>query len=226
MQILDPLNKDKVFVIFDFDKTISKHDSYISFLMLALRSRPWRIFFSLHLPFMALFYVFGFLNNSSLKQIFLKAILRGAQRTAVSDLCDLFVSKLLTSGLHADALRTIKRHQDQGHFLILATASFDFYIEPVAKKLGFEQTICTKSEWIGDRLSGRISGKNCHGEIKRDVVALFLSEKNIAKYIIAYTDHYSDLPILLLSDEGYLVNPDRLTRSKLVSYNFHIVTWR
>jgi HAD superfamily hydrolase (TIGR01490 family) len=219
-------NYHNTFVIFDFDKTISKYDSYIMFLLFALRNRPWRIFFCLHLPIMVLAFALGMLSNSRLKGIFLKAILGGLQKKALINFSELFVNRLYSSGLRADALKTIKEYQAQGHYMILASASFDFYLVPLAHKLHFDEVICTKAEWLEGRLSGRICGENCHGEAKRNAIISFLSEKETAKYLITYTDHYSDLPLLLMSDESYLVNPDRVTLAKLASYDFHVVNWR
>jgi HAD superfamily hydrolase (TIGR01490 family) len=215
-----------IYVVFDFDKTITKYDTYIRFLMVALWSRPWRICYCLHLPGIVLLHFLGFLSNTELKQIFLKAISGGMERSAISCLVDHFIDMLFTSGLYADALKIIHKHRSEKHSLILASAGFDFYIEPIAKKLGFDTVICTKAEWNDDKLTGRTAGENCFGEAKCNAVFSYLSEKITPYHVIAYTDNYSDVPLLLLSDEPYLVNPTLLTRYKTASRHFPIVIWR
>ncbi len=66
--------------------------------------------------------------------------------------------------------------------------------------------ICTAMEW---RSNGTLSGPNCYGDAKR---AAFWSRVGIARdqlYLIAYSDHHADLPILTDADRAVAVNPTR-----------------
>ncbi len=200
----------RVVALMDLDGTITKRDTYIPFLVGFLLSYPARLWRVGSLPFAVVLHGLGLRDNAWLKAHFLAAVLGGAPRSEIDPWAAVFVERVVARGLRRKALSVIEHHRAAGHELVLATASLDLYVERLAKRLGFDMVVCTAAEWRSNgTLSGRIDGPNCYGDAKR---AAFWSRVATARdqlYLIAYSDHHADLPILTEADRAVAVNPTR-----------------
>lgn len=213
--------------IFDLDKTITRYDTYVHFLLSILRKKPLRAFRCIHLPISVLVFKLGLRSNSWLKETFLTAFAHGLDRHEIRTISESFTTKVLTSGVYAEALRQIAQHRANGDRLILASASFNLYIDQLAEKLQFDDVLCTQAEWNEhDRLSGRIDGKNCYGKNKLNAVEKHLSSIENKGQITLYSDHDSDLPVFLLSDIRVAINPNNRLEAIAESHNISIVRWQ
>jgi HAD superfamily phosphoserine phosphatase-like hydrolase len=72
--------------------------------------------------------------------------------------------------LRPAALERIEWHRAQGHVLVLASASVDFYVEPLARALRFDHVVCTRPAVVagasGERCDGTLAGEDCTGAAK------------------------------------------------------------
>jgi HAD superfamily hydrolase (TIGR01490 family) len=116
-------------------------------------------------------------------------------------------------------VQTVQDHLKTGDRVILVTASFDIYVEKLAKRLGIPNVVCTRAEVRDGILTGRILGKNCHGTEKVERLETLLAPAEWAISIL-YTDHHSDLPLLKRVSHGVLVNPGARTRALLKRHAF------
>jgi HAD superfamily hydrolase (TIGR01490 family) len=149
-------------------------------------------------------------DNSWLKQTFLQAVTGGAERAEIHEWVQGFVERILAKEVRPGARDTIRRHKGAGHHLIMVTASLDFYVEELGKRLGFDTVICTRSAWdAGERLTGYLDGDNCYGAVKLELVNEYFRQKRSHSqwYTLGYSDHHSDLPLLSWVDEAIAVNP-------------------
>ena len=85
---------------------------------------------------------------------------------------------------------------------VIISASPDFLLRPVCKKLGVS-LIATKV----DSSTGKIDGINCYGNIK---VERFYHEYPDAKIEEFYTDSKSDLPLAEKAERAFLVKKDTI----------------
>ena len=69
----------------------------------------------------------------------------------------------IAQGSFRDALAAIRRHRDGGHYLVLMSASVDFYVPEFGRQLGFDHVISTEVRWDGDRLDGTLTSPNRRG---------------------------------------------------------------
>lgn len=213
--------------IFDLDKTITRYDTYVHFLLSILRRKPLRTFRCIHLPIAVLMFKFGARSNSWLKETFLTAFAGGLNRDEIRSISESFTSKVLASGVYSEALGQIAQHRSNGDRLILASASFNFYIDLLGEKLQFDDVLCTQAQWNKrDQLSGRIDGKNCYGENKLNAVEKHLSSIGHKGQITLYSDHDSDLPVFLLSDIRVAINPNSRLEAIAEFHNISIVRWQ
>jgi len=196
--------------IFDLDGTIARGDTFLRFLGFVLRRRPRRLARCAGLPGMVLGAGLGAVSRDDAKQRLLKAIVGGCTHAVIENLAVAFVRKCRTTMLKSPALDRIAWHRSQGHRLILATASLDLYANTLGEALGFDDIVCTRAVYDGDLVSGGLQGGNLHGEAKVAAIrALPAFNTPTAPFVFAYTDHHSDLPLLLFADRGVAVDPTR-----------------
>ena len=108
-----------------------------------------------------------------------------------------FVRDKIAQGCFRDALAAIRRHRDGGHYLVLMSASVDFYVPEFGRQLGFDQVISTEVRWDGDRLDGTLTSPNRRGKEKARCLRGLLDERP-DKDNYAYGNSASDLPHMRL----------------------------
>lgn len=212
-------------VVFDLDYTITRNDTFLTFLVFVLLRRPTRWLPALLLPFYYAWHKAGRRDNQWLKERFLGCVASGLSRTAVQDYCDALLPRIMKRDVRHEAAEALRRHRARGDFLVLASASFDFYVARLAAELGFSDAVCTLAEWGSDgRLTGRIDGRNCYGQEKLRRLEAIVGTRNFDSRVV-YTDHHSDLPICQWADAIRLVQPtDRLLRA-LEGQDYLVLDW-
>jgi len=225
-QVADGETQLKVAAVFDLDRTVTRKDTFLPFLFIALRERPYRVFHSVLLPFAFLVYRIGLRDNGWLKQAFLRAIAGGATKLQVTEWSDRLLGNLMRKGINTQALGQLDHHRRSGHRTILISASYDFYVDRLADVLGFDAVICTEAAWTRDeRLSGTRPTGNCYGPVKLQRLRELFPADRKAWRVVAYSDHCSDLPLLEWADEAVVVNPGRKARHMARSRNFEVRHW-
>ena len=212
--------------VFDLDGTITRHDTYLRYLLGFLQRKPSRLLSTLSLPVDLLRFTLGAVDNAYVKARFLQAILAGHARPELDAWTETFLNTLCQRGLRPGALARIAQHRAQGDRLILATASFDFYVQPLAQRLEFDEVICTQSLWnTDDRLLGGLNGPNCYGAVKLKRLFELLGTDLRDVSLLAYSDHHADLPLLTAATRAVAVNPTRKLHAAAVLYGFSIENW-
>ncbi|MFV2005682.1 MAG: HAD family hydrolase [Gammaproteobacteria bacterium] len=212
-------------VVFDLDGTITRRDTYVPFLLYSLYKQPLKI---LRLPVLAidvLRHKIGSQSNSWLKTRFLRAFLAGQKRSVIDSWAEAFSQRTFKKGLHLDAMSSIQRHLQQGHELVLLSASLDIYVEPLGKLLGFKHIICTRTTWENDLLGDELDGGNCYGEIKVQKLKQWLGQRDDKCVSMAYADHESDFSLLEIAQRGVVINPGKKLRELAISEQFEVAEW-
>ncbi len=212
--------------VFDLDKTITRRATYLPFLLSVARHDPRKLLRAAPIVAAALAYKIGLVSRGRVKEIMLGAVLGKASRAEVAAYANAFVSDCVAHGLRPGALRAISEHRALGHNLVLATASFDFYVEPLGRELGFDRVIATRAAWSRDgRLLGRIDGENCYGAEKLRRLEEALPDLRATTRVVAYSDSHVDLPLLRWAHRGVAVNPSRRLRRHARSGGLDLVDW-
>ena len=109
----------------------------------------------------------------------------------------------------------IEWHKNQGHQVVIISASIEEMVKPVAEYLGLGQDyLCTHLTVQNDHYTGELSGPLCHGPGKvywaREwAVKNKLDFSRTIGYF--YTDSSSDLPLLEMAAHPVAVNPSPYT---------------
>lgn len=212
--------------IFDLDGTITSGDTYVAYLLRVLIQRRGRVLHCLGLPLTAIQFKLGRITNDEIKRAFLKRIMGNCTRSEVERFTAEFIAHRFVKMAKPRALARIDWHRRQGHRLVLATASFDFYAEAIGRSLGFDHIVATRAAWHDDKLTGEFDGENLRGEAKLTAVtrALMTLDRRASR-TIAYSDNQSDLPILRFADHGIVIDPTPRLAEVAQNYGLGIEIW-
>lgn len=211
--------------IFDLDKTLTKRDTFVPFLLGLMLRNPQSFFSTPKLLWNVLLYFTGVQSNSTLKEAFLVTILKNCTRTTVQVWVDKFVDQTIERNLSSDALKRLSHEKRKGR-VVLASASIDLYVEPLARRLKVEHVVCSKLKHAkGEYLIGSLDGKNCYGEEKLSRVIAYLTSFKHDLFITAYSDHDSDLPLLKYANKGVAVNPNTALKNYCTEQKIRVEHW-
>jgi len=200
-----------VVAAFDVDGTLTTRDCVTPFLRRAAGRRLWTTL--LRHPF-ALATSLARRDRDALKELACSG-LRGMDSSRIEALGEAFAHEIEARLLRADTLGRLRRHQELGHTVILASASLDPYLVPLGTSLGVDGVVCTVLERGADgRLTGRLAGANCWGPEKARRVRAWLGQADLADAEVwAYGDSSGDAELLALADhplrvDGVRVDPE------------------
>ena len=211
--------------VFDLDGTLTRRDTYTALLLRVLGRRPWRWLGCVRLPFAVAAHYAGVRDNAWLKTTFLSVILSDIRHDDLRAITEPFVAGVIGQGLRTGARATIERHRAAGDYLVLATASFDFYAIDLGKALGMDAVVCTESAWEDDRLVPVLRSGNCYGTVKRDRLQELLAQLSFTARLAFYSDSHADIPSLELAQEPVAVNPTRRLAAIAAARNYRVEDW-
>lgn len=189
--------------LFDFDGTVTTHDSFREFLLFIAGRRGFLTRICPVLPWV-LAYLLKIVSNQTAKQKITRAFFRGMQRKEFDRQAKAFVAEKLGTIVRPAALERIRWHLSRQHRVILVSASFSDYLKYWCEQTGIELIATQLAEHDGI-LTGAFATANCWGPEKvrriREIV-------NLADYseIYAYGDSRGDREMLeVATEKGYRI---------------------
>lgn len=182
--------------LFDFDGTITKNDSFLTFLHFALSRR--RLFFGkVVLSPLIVGYRLGLVKAPAIRTAISRVAFRGLPTHRLDALGEQFAREKIPLFLRENALERLRWHKDQGDRIVVVSASLDIYLAKWCSQHELEY-ICTELEAKNGRLTGRYVEGDCSCEEKRRRV---LARYDINEYqtIYAYGDTNEDHAMLELA---------------------------
>ena len=213
--------------IFDLDGTITRSDTYIDFLLYCLRRKPSRL---LCLPSLVVYlfvHKLGLRSNHWLKAKYLGAVAGGVSRSQLAQYSEQFVVSTMAKNVKSPALDELTRLREEGYLLVLATASFGFYVRNLADQLGFDEVLCTEALFDSeDKLTGELDGKNCIGSEKANRIKVLMQERGWDTVELGYSDSLVDIPMLEMVRTALVIDPKAATANIAADKGFAILRWR
>jgi phosphatidylglycerophosphatase C len=211
--------------LFDLDGTLTWHDTLFLFLMSFLRRHPARMLSLWRLPFALGSFLIRSHDRGLLKSRVIRMAMGGAARSAVDACADSFVGSLgPRHRFRPAALAALEAHRAAGDHLVLLSASPDLYVPRIGRSLGFERTLCTEIEWLGDRLVGTLKTANRRGAEKLRCLA-WLRTQYPDLPIVAYGNSASDLDHMQHADRALLVNGNAAARALAARWGIPTSNW-
>lgn len=196
------MENKKVIAAFDFDGTITTKDTLFDFISF-YHSKGKLIQGLCFLSPILIAYKIGLLKNDIAKQTLLSYFFKNETVDQFESICKTYAERI-SRLCKKDTLTKIEWHKQQGHILVIVSASMKNWIEPWALGFGFDKVIATELEITDNFLTGRFASKNCYGQEKVNrLLDIFPDRDNYVLY--AYGDSNGDKQLLELSDYPTLV---------------------
>ncbi len=109
----------------------------------------------------------------------------------------------------------LKKHRDQGDYLMIITATNRFVTEPIAKALGVNSMLAVELEIEEGRYTGKVVGTPTYqdGKVIRLKEWLVENPEHSMNGSYFYSDSRNDIPLLKEADHAFAVDADpELTR--------------
>ena len=179
--------------IYDFDKTIYDGDSTADFYFRCLRKYPKILFTVPAMLWALILYFIGLRSKTQFKEIMYRFLLYVPDiDSEVESFWDVHHDRL------KDYYRDTKKADD-----IVISASPEFLLEPISKRLGFGKLIASRV----DKHTGKYTGENCWGQEK---VNRLYDECGISECEAFYSDSLSDTPLANIAKQAYIVKGQEL----------------
>lgn len=161
---------------------------------------------------------------------FLSFSLKPLTRFSLNDLAELhreYMMEKIAPIITGASRSLLRKHQRQGHELLIVTATNQFVTTPIAQALGVKNLIATHAEIQGDRFTGQVVGVPSFREGKVAHVQQWLKKHgfNFAESWF-YSDSHNDLPLLEWVTHPVAVDPDETLATHARMKQWPIITLR
>ena len=190
----------KKIAFFDFDGTITKDDSLLKFIRFVVGDRRFLIGLVVLSPMLVL-YKLKLIPNYKAKQYMLSWFFIGMSKDAFLKVANEYSLVHIDKILRPKAIEKINWHKNQGHKVVVVSASIECWIRPWCEKNSLE-LIATKLEIKDDIVTGKLLSKNCYGVEKINRIKEIYNLKDF-EYIYSYGDSSGDKQMLELAHEKF-----------------------
>ncbi len=189
-----------ILALFDLDGTITAQDSLFEFIQYAVgKPSYYKGLFKL-IP-MLIGYTLKLIPNHIAKQKLITYFFKDWDANQFQDLAEQYSREQIDKITRPRAIEKIRWHQEQGHKVVIVSASMECWVKPWCDKNNID-LISTRLEVKDNKLTGKFATKNCYGreKVNRVKEAYDLSQYD---HIYAYGDSRGDRELLALADESF-----------------------
>jgi phosphatidylglycerophosphatase C len=186
--------------VFDFDKTLSTRDNVMPFLRHVVGTRRLAVALVMLSPRLAAAALLD-RRRSAAKSALVRRLLAGSDDAGLTAQGERFAAEIVARHLRPEALQRVEWHRGQGHDLVIVSASFSHYVEPVGRALGFAAVLATELEVGPDgRLTGGLRGENVRRAEKVQRLDAWLGDR--PAFVWAYGDSKGDRELFARADRA------------------------
>jgi HAD superfamily hydrolase (TIGR01490 family) len=190
--------------VFDFDNTLVTGDSFFPFLgytagwlrtTLALKDALFFAVWDSHRPEAAD-------ARTYIKAFLMRRLLKGRKPEHLEKALE----KLSAWEKWNEPIKQkLIEHHKLGHHIVIASGGLDLYLTALLKDVSYNAIICTETEIVDGRLTGRMANGNCVRERKAELVAQYIAAHGPFEDSWGYGNLPHDLPMLKLLKHQIIV---------------------
>ena len=213
-----------VLVIFDLDNTILNGDSDYAMINYLVHTQALDESAGKQNQIFIEDYQRGELDFDAYTTFALSAYI-GMTRTEINEYMRPFVTKVIEPMINTLALKIIHDHGDSGDIILLASATNELIVQPIAKRLDIQNVIGTQVKFINDKCTGEYIPPSALGEGKLQLVQQWMQKNNFDDFsgVTFYSDSINDLPLLEAVDFPKAVNPDAMLEKISLERGWEII---
>lgn len=208
------------YVFFDLDKTLIRAQSQ-KLLLNVLYKRKLISFMTLwKLRMFFLAYRLHIVSHNDIMGAYTKtaALFKGIKVEQLKKIVRAFVFAEFASIQNLRAVEELEKHVSAGKHVVLVSAAFEPIVESAAKFFQIPNYTCTKLKIKNDIYTGELEGAPNYGEQKIKHL-----EGHDFSGSFAYSDHHSDIPLMIKATYRYAVSPTRQLRDYAKSHGWFII---
>lgn len=185
--------------VFDFDGTLTRQDTLLAFIRFTCGSRRFFQGFLLYAPMLVLMKLRLYSNAKAKEKVF-GYFFRGWRYADFQEQGRRFAA-VVERIKRDDVVALLKQHIEQGHDVLVVSASIEEWVRPWCEQQGVSRVIGTRVEVDGGGLlTGRFSSSNCYGAEKVNRLQEVLPSR-CDYYLYAYGDSRGDRELFAYADE-------------------------
>jgi len=190
----------KEIAFFDFDGTITTKDTLLEFIKFSKGKFWFYLGLILNLPYLFA-YKIKLISNQKAKERILMFFFKDIPIETFKEYCSAFSQHVLPNLIRPRAVEEILKLKEKKIIIAIVSASPENWIESWTNQLQLD-AITTRLEVKDNKITGKILGKNCHGNEK---VNRINQKYDLSDYIIvaAYGDSRGDKAMLNLAQKAY-----------------------
>jgi phosphatidylglycerophosphatase C len=190
----------RTLALFDLDGTITTHDTMFAFVQHArgrLRTALGLLWLS---PVLGL-HAIGLVDATTAKTALLRHFFGGVPRQQMLAWAESFAARL-DELVRPEARARLQWHREQGHEIVLVSASLDLWLGPWAQRQSLS-LLCTQGHFAEEVFTGALVGPNCNGP-EKEVRIRAAHDLSSYAFVYAYGDSSGDVQMLALAHESWL----------------------
>ena len=184
----------------DFDGTITTDDSLIKFIRFVVGDAKFVTGMVVLFPMLTA-YKLKLIPNYRAKEYMLSYFFIGMNEEKFKGIAQEYSLNHIDSIVRSKAMKKIAWHKEQGHEVVVVSASIECWLKPWCDKNGLS-LIATKMQMQDSKVTGKFLTKNCYGVEKVNRIKE-LYNLNKYDYIYAYGDSSGDKELLELANESF-----------------------
>jgi phosphatidylglycerophosphatase C len=195
----------KTLVIFDFCETLVNFQTADHFVNYIFQKKP--SFFGICVEILRQFLKIFRLGSGDLNKRLQLLKIKNLDYGYINIFAKKYFEEILCQSVIPVSLSKFEWHKKQGHFIIIISGGYMEYINYFSEHFKFDKVIATELKTKNGKFTGKISGLDCMGYNKLIKLnnTLNLEDYDLTKSY-CYTDSLSDLPILSLVGNRFLIS--------------------
>jgi len=183
---------------FDVDKTLTLRDCVVPYLR---QISSWRVGPRLLVAIFPLGWAGLRRDRDRLKALATRVIMTGLTRQELEDHAQIYAQMIIDKWLRHDTVQRLQWHRQQGHQVVLVSASYGSYLRPLGSYLDCAGVLaCEVSFDDSDRCTGQLVNGNCRGAEKERRLKSWMAEQGLVSAVIyAYGDSAGDTQLLAMA---------------------------
>ena len=187
-------------IIVDLDKTLTFGDSVVALSKVMIEKKV------LHKNFWEKISVLDFDNHyfSLKKKQELNNLFFSLKKNIQDEILDSLLKREEVYPIK-ETISIINDYRKKGFLILVTSASLDFLVLPILNKISFAYDFLHCSSFEDSSENSILVKLNNSGLNKLQSIKDHYNRYGIPKKVIVFSDHFSDLPILLLGHKSYVV---------------------
>lgn len=197
--------------VFDVDKTLTVRDCVVPYVTKVVGRRKVIGAVVRHVSTVAR--LVAARDRDGLKLFFVRQLFAGVPVSTGELVGVEFASMVADHWIRDDVARRLRWHQEQGHVVVLVSASLSPYLVAFGDLIEADAVLCATLEESDGVYTGNLVGPNCRGEEKVRRIEQWCNESGVPLSAIdyAYGDSKGDGPMIAMARHGVWVNKTELS---------------